>query len=250
MEILLSNFYKYDWIIFALGAVNMIVFFVAMRRARKLVESVAPRINVSSGNVDEAVMQAKQDSSYYSLYEKWQKAEFTYNLFCNLTSIFTLLGILGTVLSLIHLVDSTADINMEFLGALTSTMWGIIFTIVFKVLDTAISFDLDLGERISELVQMREYKEKEDKEPADKKKPMEQEGFDELEDFSDLPDQFRVAPDRSAAASDRYRSSAQRVSSRERASVSEQRIPAPSERIPSSSKEQSTPSQKRGGWKK
>ncbi|MBR4209187.1 MAG: hypothetical protein IKQ96_03095, partial [Lachnospiraceae bacterium] len=100
MDLLLSNFYTYDWIIFALGALNLIVFFVAMRRARKLVESVAPRINVSSGNADEAIRLAKEGSSYYSLYAKWQKAEFSYNLFCNLTSLFTLLGILGTVLSL------------------------------------------------------------------------------------------------------------------------------------------------------
>ena len=43
------------------------------------------------------------------------------------------------------------------MGALTSTLWGIIFTIVFKLVDSGISFHLDMGERITELVQMREY---------------------------------------------------------------------------------------------
>ncbi len=239
MDLLLSNFYSYDWIIFALGAVNLIVFFVAMRRARKLVESVAPRINVSSGNADEAIRLAKEGSSYYSLYAKWQKAEFSYNLFCNLTSLFTLLGILGTVLSLIHLVDSTADINMEFLGALTSTMWGIIFTIVFKVLDTAISFDLDLGERISELVQMREYEDK--KEPLPEKEAAAGMKTDSsknraAEDSVDLED-FDYAERPQARRT--YGQSSQA-----------NRIPAPSERYGTSSADSASNAQKRGGWKK
>jgi hypothetical protein len=61
------------------------------------------------------------------------------------------------VISLLHLVDSSADLTGEFMGALTSTLWGIIFTIVFKLVDSGISFHLDMGERITELIQMREY---------------------------------------------------------------------------------------------
>ncbi len=245
MDLLLSNFYTYDWIIFALGAVNLIVFFVAMRRARKLVESVAPRINVSSGNADEAIRLAKEGSSYYSLYAKWQKAEFSYNLFCNLTSIFTLLGILGTVLSLIHLVDSTADINMEFLGALTSTMWGIIFTIVFKVLDTAISFDLDLGERISELVQMREYEDKKEPQP-------EKEAHAEKEAAGVKPDGYRSRAAEEPVDLEDFDYNQERPQARRTYGQSSQanRIPAPSERYGTSSADSASNAQKRGGWKK
>ena len=157
MELLLSSFYRYDWIIFAVAALDALAFIIAFRQAGRLFERVVPRINVSSGKADAAIRQAKKDSSYYSLYDRWQKAEFSYSLFCNLTGVLTLLGILGTVLSLIHLVDSTADISLEFLGALTSTFWGIVFTILFKLLDTAVSFHLDMGERIAELIQRREY---------------------------------------------------------------------------------------------
>ena len=157
MKILFSNFLSYDWIIFVMAAVNAVVFFLAWKKARVLYESVAPRINISSGNAEAAIAQAQENSTYFSLYEKWQKAEFFYTLFCNLTGIFTLLGILGTVISLLHLVDSSADLTGEFMGALTSTLWGIIFTIVFKLVDSGISFHLDMGERITELIQMREY---------------------------------------------------------------------------------------------
>ena len=157
MKILFSNFLSYDWIIFVMAAVNAVVFFLAWKKARALYESVAPRINISSGNAEAAIAQAQENSTYFSLYEKWQKAEFFYTLFCNLTGIFTLLGILGTVISLLHLVDSSADLTGEFMGALTSTPWGIIFTIVFKLVDSGISFHLDMGERITELIQMREY---------------------------------------------------------------------------------------------
>ena len=157
MSVLFSNFFSYDWIIFAMAVVNAIVFLVAWRKAHALYESVAPRINISSGNADRAIAQAQQNSTYFSLYDRWQKAEFFYTLFCNLTGVFTLLGILGTVISLLHLVDSGADLTGEFMGALTSTLWGIVFTIIFKLVDSVISFDLEMGERITELIQMREY---------------------------------------------------------------------------------------------
>ena len=170
MKILFSNFLSYDWIIFALAIVNTVIFFLAWKKARALYESVAPRINISSGNAERAFAQAQENSTYFSLYDKWQKAEFFYTLFCNLTGVFTLLGILGTVISLLHLVDSSADLTGEFMGALTSTLWGIVFTIVFKVIDSGISFHLDMGERITELIQMREYESSQKKEAEDAKK--------------------------------------------------------------------------------
>ena len=182
MKILFSNFLSYDWIIFALAVVNIVIFFLAWKKAHALYESVAPRINISSGNAERAFAQAQENSTYFSLYEKWQKAEFFYTLFCNLTGVFTLLGILGTVISLLHLVDSSADLTGEFMGALTSTLWGIVFTILFKVIDSAISFDLEMGERITELIQMREYESSHKKAEEDAKKTLAQRAVEELED--------------------------------------------------------------------
>ncbi len=182
MRVLFSNFLSYDWIIFALAIVNIVIFLLAWKKAHALYESVAPRINISSGNAERAFAQAQENSTYFSLYEKWQKAEFFYTLFCNLTGVFTLLGILGTVISLLHLVDSTADLTGEFMGALTSTLWGIVFTIIFKVIDSAISFDLEMGERITELIQMREYETSQKKAEKDATRPVAERIAEELDE--------------------------------------------------------------------
>lgn len=60
------------------------------------------------------------------------------SLFVTLITIFPLLGMYGTVRSLLN-VDLTAgnldSARMNFFGALTSTAWGIVFSIAFKLLN-------------------------------------------------------------------------------------------------------------------
>lgn len=62
-----------------------------------------------------------------------------YTMYVNLTSIFPLLGILGTVLSLIPMVSDIDIMKQNFLVALTSTLWGLVFAIIFKLLDGFLS---------------------------------------------------------------------------------------------------------------
>lgn len=62
-----------------------------------------------------------------------------YSLFVNLTGIFPLLGILGTVISLLGMVGDMTNVQDNFYGALTSTFWGLVFAIIFKFLDGIIS---------------------------------------------------------------------------------------------------------------
>jgi len=60
-----------------------------------------------------------------------------YNIFTTGISIFPLLGMLGTVAALLGLDLSAGDmtnIKNNFFVALTSTAWGIIFPVFFKVL--------------------------------------------------------------------------------------------------------------------
>ena len=59
-----------------------------------------------------------------------------YTLFVTMISIFPLLGILGTVIGLLGLDLASGDmdnIKNNFFIALTSTAWGIIFSVIFKV---------------------------------------------------------------------------------------------------------------------
>ncbi|MBQ7113505.1 MAG: MotA/TolQ/ExbB proton channel family protein [Clostridia bacterium] len=59
-----------------------------------------------------------------------------YSLFTTLVSLFPLLGMYGTVRALLGLGLAAGDlqnIKANFFLALTSTAWGIIFSIIFKV---------------------------------------------------------------------------------------------------------------------
>ena len=68
-------------------------------------------------------------------------------LFVNLTGIFPLLGILGTVISLLGMVGDMTNVQDNFYGALTSTFWGLVFAIIFKFLDGIISAKIEDNEK-------------------------------------------------------------------------------------------------------
>lgn len=62
-------------------------------------------------------------------------AEVSYSVFLTIISLFPLLGMFGTVAALITLDMSsgvTDEMQSNFFSALTSTAWGIIFSVLFK----------------------------------------------------------------------------------------------------------------------
>ena len=77
-----------------------------------------------------------------------EKMNKTYALYSNFTTIFPLLGMLGTVWALIPMVNTigTTDTS-NFFSALTSTLWGIIVAILFKVLDSTVSYKIEDNEK-------------------------------------------------------------------------------------------------------
>lgn len=69
-----------------------------------------------------------------------------YTLFVTMISIFPLLGMLGTVIGLLGLDLASGDMNnikTNFFVALTSTAWGIIFSVIFKVLHAWIADNVE-----------------------------------------------------------------------------------------------------------
>lgn len=73
-------------------------------------------------------------------------ASKTYTIFLTIISIFPLLGMLGTVFGLLRLDLASGDmenIKNNFFIALTSTAWGIIFSIAFKILDAVFLEDIE-----------------------------------------------------------------------------------------------------------
>ena len=80
-----------------------------------------------------------------------------YTMFVNISSIFPLLGILGTVVSLIPMVQSVEGMEQNFYFALTSTLWGLVFSIFFKVLDGTLAPRIEHNEQgISEYLEKLE----------------------------------------------------------------------------------------------
>ncbi len=82
-----------------------------------------------------------RDPELGNLKEVLQKRHFhriimLYTIFVTMISIFPLLGMLGTVNGLLGLDLTNGDmenIKDNFFVALTSTAWGIIFSVIFKV---------------------------------------------------------------------------------------------------------------------
>ena len=70
-----------------------------------------------------------------------------YAMYTNLAGIFPLLGILGTVISLIPMVQDMGNMQQNFFVALTSTLWGLVFAIFFRLLDGVLSPRIERNNR-------------------------------------------------------------------------------------------------------
>ena len=65
-----------------------------------------------------------------------------YTIFTTMITVFPLLGMLGTVCGLLGLDLANGDMNNiknNFFIALTSTAWGIIFSVIFKVMNSLVA---------------------------------------------------------------------------------------------------------------
>lgn len=148
ISVIFMNFWGYDLIIVITAVVTGIVFFRLHRSAENLYKKMHLTVFVPDGRLSSR--EADSDMSGLRETEVVTMRNHTgklYSIFVNLTGIFPLLGILGTVISLLGLVADTSDITGNFYGALTSTFWGLVFAIVFKFLDGVISAKIEDNEK-------------------------------------------------------------------------------------------------------
>lgn len=146
--VIFMNFWGFDLLIFLAAIFNGIVFYIVKHTAdelrKKLNHNVfVPHYDISKRQMHEAVSGLSEEEV---LSLSGSAGKF-YSLFVNITGIFPLLGILGTVVSLLGLVSDMENVTGNFYGALTSTFWGLIFAIVFKFLDGVISPEIENNER-------------------------------------------------------------------------------------------------------
>ena len=133
-----NSFLSYDWIIFAFFIANLVIFFITIIFIIHLKNLLYPRTDLASTKKYEFPkpnILTKDDVD--KLKKVRDKTNTTYSLFSNIITIFPLLGLLGTVIALLGVAGDTGFENTQqnFLVALTSTLWGVISAIIFKVLD-------------------------------------------------------------------------------------------------------------------
>jgi chemotaxis protein MotA len=158
VNVIFSNITGFDGLIFILALINLSVFFISRKSAVNLYESMHRKIYTPSCKKDiEDIQSDMKQLTDRKISELLEKAGASYTLYVNLSSIFPLMGILGTVISLIGMTGIDSDINNNFFAALTSTFWGLVFAVIFKFMDGFISAKLDDGERSAELFLQRNY---------------------------------------------------------------------------------------------
>ncbi len=139
-DVILNNLMGFDAIVFLAAVLNGFIYWKTRKLAGELSGIMHLHVYVpgqeASAKAAVERMRALREEDVVALRKR---AEGVYTMFATITSIFPLLGILGTVVSLLPLVADMSHVEMNFFGALTSTFWGLVFAILFKVLDGLIA---------------------------------------------------------------------------------------------------------------
>ena len=161
LGVLADNFLSFDFIIFLLGGLNVFVLIKTSIYSKQLYKTLNPYCWIPGGDeslreIQEKFAQQKDKSSETDIIQLRRKMNTYYVIYENLTAIFPLLGLLGTVVSLLPMVADMGEIMTGlFFSALTSTMWGIIFAIVFKALNGYLSSGIEDNEKNIEIYLQR-----------------------------------------------------------------------------------------------
>ncbi len=141
-----GNLLGYDLIIVLVALVNAFVIFPRAKKSSKaLAEHLQPKIfvpitllmNQIKGNhekkLDLNALKAMRSSELYF-----------YNIFGAINNAFPMLGMLGTILALLSMINLSDEmIALQFTSALTSTFWGLVFALIFKAIDAPLSTEVE-----------------------------------------------------------------------------------------------------------
>jgi hypothetical protein len=147
LNIFLDNILRFDIIIFIAAVINFWVFIRVRRESANLYKKMHLTIFVPSHVAFDKDTERIFDISEPDVIAMRKRCGILYNIYTTLTGIFNLLGILGTVISLIPMVDQMDVVKLNFFVALTSTFWGLVFAILFKSLDASISGKIEDNEK-------------------------------------------------------------------------------------------------------
>lgn len=157
VNVIFGNIIGFDALIFIAAIINTYIFYLARASATDLYNKMhktvyAPAYKEDINDITDDI----ENLSENIISSLREKAIGLYTLYVNISATFPLLGILGTVVSLLGMVENIGDVSNGFFAALTSTFWGIIFSIIFKIADGLISTKLEDAEKAVELFMERQ----------------------------------------------------------------------------------------------
>lgn len=160
LSVLFVNlFTTFDFIIFIWAVVTVIICIVTLASLKNVEKDLCTsRRNASKDK--EKIPTPNLARVENELQPKIVKLNKCYALLSNFIMTFPLLGMLGTVKSLIGLTSGVSDTSNSlemtmFFSALTSTAWGIIFSIVFKVGTSGLASKVEISNKEYEIIATR-----------------------------------------------------------------------------------------------
>ena len=133
-----ENFFKFDFIIVILGLLNLFIYLKVKKTSVLLKKDLRPTFNLSLMELEKSVIKPSENhvSWLQEKHKQFEDQEKYLYLFGAINSSFTLLGILGTVLSLLRITVFESElVRTNFTLALTSTMWGLAFALIYKMVE-------------------------------------------------------------------------------------------------------------------
>lgn len=154
--LLIKNLAGYDIVIFIAAVINCILFIQIAKGLKSIEEHFTQtkylqnellihRLNLKTNE--------KTAEKLHGVLDKFTSSKQTLDqisvFYISLTSIFPLLGILGTVIALLNLSDFSNEIlSVNFSLALTSTFWGILFGALSKFGEGFFTVKLELYDKL------------------------------------------------------------------------------------------------------
>lgn len=136
MKWIADLFYNFDTLIIYLFAIgNVYVFFKSKILLKSGNSMMYPQSNQRFGISADLTIDKDEVEK---LQRKRNKLLKSYSLYANITAIFPLLGIIGTVASLVEVSNETNMMD-NLMVALDTTLLGVFFAIIFKALDSFLS---------------------------------------------------------------------------------------------------------------
>ena len=156
VKVLFSNFSVWDGVIFFMVFVEIGVLIFYWRSVKKLQTALDPAKCTGCMSKKAQIEKEEQQRKEHKVKESLELAIKVSYFYDDIVSLFTIFGILGTVMALLPMVG-TENMQSNFTVALTTTAWGIIFAILFKLIGVPVSANLDICHEDANKYLEREY---------------------------------------------------------------------------------------------